>query len=247
MNKVKLFLLKEGVKLSKAGKYLIDRGWELMKNSKDDTHDERHVVRIMADLKKLLGEEKGLKKKVDMESVILAILWHDVWKARRNPDNVFWLTWGNYYEGWGSKKMFEKEAEMAGMKKKKIEKIAEAIKKHPWFWKKAEREMESKVLWDLDNLDIWSMKRLVPKKDYFLSKIWRKRDRLLMRAVFFYVQNFLMKRKEKYLFFSWSRMEMVKRKEIFGKEFGKIWREYRKKLMGRKKRKIIELKLFSRG
>lgn len=206
-----------------------------MKASLDDLHDFGHVERMVTDLKKLLGREERLKKKLDMEVLFLSIAWHDCWKAKRDPRNPLSLWWSNFYEGWGSKKIFKKEAKRAGLDKRKMRKINEAIVKHTWFWKKAKRDWEAKVLWDMDNLDVWTVERVIPKKNHIFEGRWGKKDRFFVRAVLFWVQNFLMTRSEKYLYFKWSKGEFSKRKEKFAIQLDKTINEYRTRLMGRKK------------
>jgi len=217
-----------------------------MEKSVDDLHSVGHVKRMLVDLKKLLEREKGLEKRIDKKILQLMIVWHDCWKAERNTENVFLLGWSNIYEGWGSAKIFRRQAKKVKLSKRKIKIIGDGIKKHTWFCRKIKRGREASVLWDLDNLEVWSLERAMPKKNHLFSRGWRRKDRFLVKAIFFYIQNFLMARSEKHLYFDWSKGEYIKRKEEFGEEMEKAWREYKDVLMEKKKRKWRFLRVFSR-
>lgn len=136
-----------------------------MLHSVDRHHEESHVYRMLKNLPALLTEYKD----IDITATLLAICWHDTWKARQpftKSKIRFWFD--QIYEGIGSARIFKKEVSGIDMRTKII--AQKAIRRHPRLATKLPHSLkaaynktlapEEKILQDLDALESCSLEFL---------------------------------------------------------------------------------------
>ena len=199
------------------------RGIVAMENKIDPLHNRGHVARMIKDALILVKTEEI---KTDWSVLLMAICWHDVWTAKNVPKNIFGFMREYVWDGFGSAIMFDREAGKFGLDEEMAKKVEEAIKKHPTLHMGKHETVEEKILWDVDNLETWSWKRVKPlEKELIREKRGRKKNRQV-RLAKFYFDNFMKKRNGKNLYFAWSRMEFEKRKKMYMKKTEKLRGKY---------------------
>jgi len=188
-----------------------------MKKSKDFNHNQDHIFRIIEDFDLMLRENLEIKNKFNLEVVLLAICWHDVWKSQYsfnlNPV-VFLLMW--FYEGWGSFFLFTKAAKKAGLSKEIIKPVQYSIRKHSTIQVFANKTIESRILKDLDNLEEWSLARLAALVKYYLSE--KKVKTLLFKLLWLYYDFAMLPLQKNHYYFAWANNEFKKRRLSFMEE-----------------------------
>lgn len=222
------FAKKYEISLSPKGEAFCQKGLFLMKKSKDPLHDDRHIQRLLKNLDGLFSEERGLRGKVDLEVLLIAIFWHDAWKAGRFPLTFVWVFWNEIWEGWASFFLIRKKMREEGFPSAKIKEVAYALRKHSFFQVLEPKTLEAKILWDVDHLDLWSLERITPLKKVFLQP--KNINPKLLRLAKFFFEKVLLRIKEEDLHFAWSKKEFRERKAIFLKEVEKLEKEYGKYL-----------------
>jgi hypothetical protein len=186
--------------LSPSSMSLVQKGYEMMKVSKDPYHDHTHIDRMLADLKRFLDLEKG-QKKVNPEVLLLSTAWHDSWKSGRVAGNEIELLYHQFMDGLGSVALFEDAAKKQGLASDLIQQVSYAIRKHAHFQFTPIQTEEAKLLRDLDDLDLWSVERLNLGKDLFIfAKPWK-------------VKFFLRTLESQVFHTDWAHQERQKRKD----------------------------------
>ena len=218
------------LKMSRRGKKLALEAIARMKASKDPAHDIHHITKIWEDLNKLRKEHEILKE-LNWEVVTLAIVWHDVWVAEHIYESPIGMIWRYLWEGEGSARLFEKRAMEVGLKTEVRKRVVEAIKNHPGVPWVRHRNLEARVLWDLDNLETWSSERLRIVKGDFLKKVKSRRAKRRIKLARMYFNKMMKKRTGKRLYFGWTREQFETRKKVFLKEMEKAGREYERWLL----------------
>lgn len=185
---------------------LIDEATLIMSESKDLLHDKGHISRMITDWNTLSDK---INEKVDCDVVVLAICWHDTWLAKNNLPSILGTLFEYVYEGVGSMLLFNKAAKRVGLDEKLRKAVASAIKNHPGLPTSKHKTIESKILWDVDNLETWSWERLVG----MYKEKTRKKKKIILTKTYFEVV--MKKRLSDRLYFDWSKKEFDKRKEVF--------------------------------
>jgi hypothetical protein len=152
------------IKISKTVLMLCKVGETKMRNSIDPLHDEHHIGRLLNNLKFFLKKHKN-HQKINFEILLLSICWHDVWKAKRQTLNPIKLIYYQLYEGIGSLLIFSKNS-VGLLPNDIIAEVNYAIRKHSQFQLFSLTSIESKILKDIDDLDVLNPKRM----RYLLSK-----------------------------------------------------------------------------
>lgn len=197
----------------------------MMKKGSDPTHDVRHVKRLTKMAKDLVKAEK-LEARVNMEMLMLAIVWHDSWTAKNVPKNFFQMLWQYIYEGWGSARIFIREAKREGLEERKIKKIAYAIRKHPSSCWRGPKSLEGKILRDVDNIDQWKWKRIAGLVKEMAKDGIDKEEKKRMRLAKIYFEKVMKKRLVKDIFFEWSKKKFVREKETYLKKVEGLMEKY---------------------
>jgi hypothetical protein len=209
-----------------------------MQESRDPLHNFGHVVALMKDLQQFINEDKTMKwDKIDMEAVVLAIYWHDVWKSKRFSKSIKTMVAHNMYEGIGSMRIFGRYAKQFQLDKELTKKVRYAIRKHSALQFLPKKSVESKILIDLDNLQQWSVERLKIMIELF-GGIGAINPRLFKMADL-YFRRWTLRITEKKYYFEWSKKQMRKRKIVFFMQVkklllehaGNIWRNYKSSRM----------------
>lgn len=210
--KVEEIVKKYQIQLTEPVLGLLEKGVERMKKSVDPLHDETHIGRILDDLVRLLNDNPALTTQINWPVLLLAIVWHDCWKAERQATNVIVLVWQQIYEGWGSGKIFTKEARKVGLPEEVARWVRYAIRTHTGYQFVPVKLPEARILRDLDELETWDKDRLESVKR-FLQRQEDAKKRRGLRILYFYY--FILKRKMggRRFYFTWSRREFFSRKE----------------------------------
>lgn len=153
------------IKISKNALMLCRVGEQKMALSVDPLHDDNHIGRLLNNLKYFLKSHQNYHK-INFEILLLAICWHDVWKAERHTLNLLKLVYYQAYEGIGSLLIFSKHA-LGLIPNDIIAEVNYAIRKHAQFQLFPLSSLESKILKDIDDLDMLNAQRM----SYLLSKL----------------------------------------------------------------------------
>jgi len=191
-----------------------------MANTKDPLHDCEHVYRILRDLPALLEYEH---LNVNLEVLLLSICWHDTWKATRFPTTIASVSFDQYWDGYGSARIFKKASATAKLEASTTAAVAYAIREHGRIKFFKTRTLEAKALQDLDSLDEWSLVRIEPMKKKYLTNQPNLR---LIRLAKYYFDHFMKKQTDKKFWFGWSKTEFKKRKLAYTKEVDRLLATY---------------------
>ena len=219
------FIVKNKINLSDETVRMCEAGIEISRKSVSPLYDERHTFGILGNLDKLLKESGEIEKtKINLNVLLLAVCWHDVWKTKRFPLNILSLILNQAREGVGSMGMFSNVAEAFGLDPATAKKTKYAIRKHSSLQIFPLKSVESKILKDMDGLEEWSLDRLRPlRENYMLLGVM---DMKFVKLVMFYFDNFMVKDTAKPFYFKWSKNEFERRKKIFLEEARKVFEEY---------------------
>jgi hypothetical protein len=191
-------------------KILLDKAVDFMINSKDPGHGMEHISNLLHQTNRFFKSTEN-KFKIDRETLVLALYWHDVWKAQIRP------SWGNYlflqlYEGLGSMFMFKSHASRVGLPPEMIRSVSYAIRKHSAVQGLRAKTLEAQLLWDLDTLDTWNLKRT--------RLAIRNLEGINVSAFDLYIRY--MKKAGFSLYFEWTKGEVKKLAPLFFDEMSKF-------------------------
>lgn len=223
------FLYRQNLALESAVFSFCQEGIEMMAESLDPFHTEKHIFRILDILDSFLREnDQVLKSQIDFEVLLTAICWHDVWKSRRFP--AFWLrgAWQAFWEGLGSRRIFVKEARENGLEKEIVKPVRYAIRKHSTFQITSPKTLEAKILKDVDNLEFWSLERLRDVVHDLEKNNWAPTLLLPTAKIYKYLLRVL--NRESSLSFEWSKKERDRRRQNYRVELEKLIAEYEAKV-----------------
>lgn len=217
------------IKLSRQIFSLCHEGIEIMRKSIDPAHDETHIERNFSNLDSfLMGEKKIDKSKIDFETLLLSICWHDVWKSTRTPTNIISLFFYQFKDGLESMKMFAKRAKEVGLPERLIRNVSYSIRKHGDFQFLPLTTQEAQILKDIDTLDSWSLEKLRGLEKIYL--VPGKINFKILRLAKFYFESFQSRKTAKVIQFDWNKAEFEKRKKLYLKEVNSLLEKYKNKL-----------------
>lgn len=220
--KVDYFLEKHNIKLSEWALKAYKDGCAHMEKSKDPVgHGAWHVSELLYFLDKFLDENEEVEKKdINFDILMSAIAWHDVWKSRKKQtfNLIIWI-YQQYYEGIGSKKIFQKYANKSSLPQEESEEIAYAILNHCLAANKKkkrkteiEKHLEACILYDIDSLSAWNI-----RKYKNLTKIFCHKDLTLKRPFFRHIIKYhyrtYSKDRPKDFYLRWTQKEFKLKKE----------------------------------
>lgn len=217
------FISKHQIIISPATAESCKTALEKMSKSEDVLHDLGHIARIFDLLDEfLINETRVRKDQINFEVLLLAISWHDTWKATRR-DKRFWnLLFSLYYDGIGSAKIFKKQNKILPIDI--FEQALFAIARHSpprlvWY-----KTLELKILRDLDGLEEWSIERL----DGLVSQFENNRTAIhrLGRWLKLYFNLVLKKQKAKKYYFPWPREVFSERKKVYIVKVNELLKKY---------------------
>lgn len=227
---------KHNIKLNPYSNGLFNEGIKRMRKSKDPMHAQVHVENVLDNLDLFLDNEKSLKKEdIDFNVLLPSIAWHDTWKATRPQTNhLVKYQYEQIWDGIGSARMFKEYIDKNKLDKPVNKKINHEIYKSIYFHSQIkdrlsrkkddfynnELSRETKILRDLDALDMWNMNRLNDAREKYCDKNFVFYDRKM-----FYIAKWLRESLAKrimYFHFDWCRQEYKRRKKTLLKESAKI-------------------------
>lgn len=206
------FIKENQIKISKSAQKLHKQAMQIMNESVDAMHSQFHASRILRDLDRFINSQQGVKIKgdLDYDILVLAISWHDTWKARHKPGNYFSLFWHQLFEGVGSKRMFESAALEIGLPPQTAKKVSYAIRKHSRFQFRSTNTLEAKILQDLDHLDEWSADRIKEaQKNYFIMR---------SQLHLWILKKYMQFQSRRDFHFKWATKEYKARKSLYFKQ-----------------------------
>lgn len=155
-------------------------GLKLMQKSIDPMHDITHVIRMVKMLMELERHgEFGNLSETEKKEILLSIVWHDVWRSQKLRQSYVLFLFDQMVEGSASAHMFVKYARKNKLSPQLIQNIKYAIRKHSSFQLTKRNTAVSKILYDLDTLERFSLQRL-KKAEQFLVR--NKLNTLLKKA-----------------------------------------------------------------
>lgn len=222
--KLREFLVKNALIFPKPILSLAEEGLILMVKG-NPLHDQGHIFRLLDNLDQLLEKERILvEDKIDWPALILAICWHDVWRAEKRPYHL--LTWfvQGLWEGVGSMRLFQKQARRLGLPQRIVSTTSYAIRKHSGLQFLPRQTTEAKILADIDALDEWSLEKLKSLKKYYLDP--KRINPAVLHFAKFYFDRIMMRMKEDRFNYCWSRNEFKVRRKAYLMEVNKLVQDY---------------------
>jgi hypothetical protein len=145
--------------LTPSARQLCTEAWALMAKSSDPLHNEDHLYNVFKDLNDWLLAEPSLKKRINWSVLLTAVCWHDTWKAQHFAQTPISVVWAQWYEGLGSVKLFRAFAKQKHIDEEFQRQVCYAIRKHSLIQFMSHQTLEAQLLWDLDALDLWDIRR----------------------------------------------------------------------------------------
>jgi hypothetical protein len=217
------FLEKNQIALSPAARESCEIALKRMAESRDVLHDQNHILRMYDLLDQFLANEKGVSKiLINFDVLLVAISWHDVWKATRRGKSFFDFLYSLYWDGFGSARIFIKHNH--NLEPKVFNQTYYAVRRHGpprWFLKKT---LELKILRDLDGLEEWSLMRLEGLVRQYENN--RTAIHRLGRWLKIYFDMVLKKQKDNKYYFAWSKEEFLRKKEAYVKRVNELILRY---------------------
>ncbi|MFH0792322.1 MAG: hypothetical protein V1905_03860 [bacterium] len=218
------FLVRNQLNISEAAGRICEQGIEMMRDSIDILHNSNHVYRMFGDLEHFIRDQPHIRKEINLDVLLMSIVWHDVWRTSRFPFTVRSLLIDRLWEGIGSGGLFTRMARNSGLNQNTIKAVSYNIRKHAGvqFW--PAKTIESQVLKDLDQLDEWSFERVKPLREKYpnIGVV----DFRLVKLAQFYFDHFLIKKNITKFYFQWSQQEFINRREVFLNEINRLIAEY---------------------
>ncbi len=146
-------------------------GLKLMQQSLDPMHDVKHVGRMLSMLVTLEKKRQLPKLTIHKRSaLILAIIWHDVWKAGHLRTSYLLFLYDQIVEGIASARMFVNYSRKHKLAPNIIQEVSYAIRKHSTFQIYKRKTEVSQILYDLDTIERFSSQRLQYARDQLLER-----------------------------------------------------------------------------
>lgn len=203
------------IKLSPPAQQLCHIGLEILEKSTDPTHDLSHVEALLDNANYLITHERLDQKKLKFEVLTLAITWHDVWKSAYVPKNVVQLFYSFYWDGLGSSRLFETHARRVGLDLETKKATSYAIRKHHSVQFLPRNTLESKILKDCDELELWSLGRAQVMYEHALTSLTKLGMKKLMRRYL----KMKLKNSAQTVYFATTQVVLEHKMKIFLKEF----------------------------
>lgn len=164
-----------------------DNVWEscrdallIMKNSKDTSHDLKHVENIFSNINLVINDLNNIK--INFDVLVLAVCWHDVWKASYKYKGLWNLLYRQVVEGISAANLFKKRVKRYKLSDNINKNVYYAIRKHSQLQFLPIITVEAKLLDDADKIDAVNYKRL---QNTELEKIMLKKS-LYIKFVIWY-------------------------------------------------------------
>ncbi len=213
--KLQLFISKNNIKVSPIVLGLCLTAMEIMTKSVDPAHDEKHVQDMLTNLNYLINKMPDIKKSINFDILLLSITWHDTWTSYRKPEYMIGYIFNQMAEGYGSAFLFRRYATNTKLNRKVIAKVFYTIVKHSSFQILLPINLESKILIDLDKIEMWNHFRMFKKE----------KDRVKERVQFF--KNFWVRIYYRFLAFKsmyFKKLELLSIKRM--KKFDKFIKNF---------------------
>ncbi len=185
---------------------LLAKGLDIAKKASDKFHGERHINSLVKNYKRFVKDNKNSINS-DERVVTHSIVFHDSYKAlTKRSTNTLGIVLEELYEGLGSALIYLDEAQKLKLDPKFVSKVTYAIKKHSIGNLLPRKSVESKILFDLDELDSFEPKRFVNVFEFLKFGFDAQ-----MRAA----ASHLKLRSKLGFYFDWSMAEFDKKKNKF--------------------------------
>ena len=190
-------------------------GLKLMSQSLDPLHNLAHIERILDNLDRFINESREVKwKKVNFDVLLLAICWHDIWKSQRLATSGKKLVYYHLAEGLGSMRFFSRNSHSWNISPQTVKKAKLAIRKHSALQFLPTRNLEAKILKDMDKLEEWSIDRI----RLVLGQIedFKHISPRILTVFKFYTQRWMVFFSNK-SYFIWTRLQIINMRAEFVK------------------------------
>lgn len=200
-----------------------------MQNSVDPMHNLTHIEIMLTILQKILFEKKLTLTTMEQRTVVLAIIWHDVWKSQRIRTWALPFWYDQFVEGLGSMHMFRKSLYFPQLPKEMRDEISYIIRKHANYQFFERKTQNSKLVYDLDMLERFSWIRMhkasqVLKKlklSFILENSW-------VHVVFEEYYMEWLSKQPNFLYHDWAKDLMIPRKNEYFFYLEKLRRQLKK-------------------
>lgn len=164
------FITRHALTLTPEEQMLGQQAIDIMARSVDPFHDCSHIYRMLDSLNEFMrtDEFQKIACRVDVKALLLAILWHDCWRATKDVKRSVSLVWLTLYEGIGASRYFTKAARAAQIETALRMKVSYSIRKHSRFQVLPIKTMEARILRMIDALDMFNPARTHLLKQRFL-------------------------------------------------------------------------------
>ncbi|OGC50583.1 hypothetical protein A2716_05270 [candidate division WWE3 bacterium RIFCSPHIGHO2_01_FULL_40_23] len=210
--KLDTFLKENRIKLNPEIKKFSDDGLEIMKRAKDPLHNLSHIERLFSELNLFL-KKSNKKHDINFNILVPAICWHDTWRSKRASKNSIKIIYDFVMDGVGSERLTKKALKKVKIDKKTGKNIRYCIAKHSSVQLRKPRTEESRLLIDIDTVDMWSPERLEIAKEFIKENRGLKRVARITRRLALRKED-----KEKY-YFPWFKK---RHKTVFPKFIKKM-------------------------
>lgn len=212
------FIKKHKLILSDNEVRLCKDAMDIMAKSIDVVHDETHVYRLLDYLDGFMATEEygDVSGQVDLKALFIAILWHDTWRARRDPKNIFQAFPDMILEEIFSTREFLKAAKKSNLDEKIKQNSRYIIRKHTPLQVFPPKTIEARIMREIDNLDILSLDRLYLIEKKFVCD--RPFELRYWRLAKFATRIFIEPQTDKFYTFDHFKEDFGRKKESFLKK-----------------------------
>jgi len=219
------FLIKNSIKLNKDVLDLCNEGMEIMKLGTDKMHDAAHIYRVLDILDKFLHAEKEkIIHSINFNVLMVSICWHDTWRALRKPQTKVSVLLDEIWDGMGSVGLIKEKIKHLHVSLEEKREMIRCIRHHGTFNIARSRSVESKILKDLDLLEVWSFERFEAlKQEYLFVDIVNP---ITLRAAKFYFDRFMKKQDGSKYYFEFFKQEFLKTKADYIANVDKLLEDY---------------------
>ena len=96
---------------------LCHKAQEILDKKNDMAHGQIHTASLLERLDRFMRDNPDLAHKIDLNVLVCAIVWHDIWRSQREPRNWLDLLYNELNDGLGSAKIFCKFAKIIKLEK----------------------------------------------------------------------------------------------------------------------------------
>ncbi|MCA9369906.1 hypothetical protein KC686_01995 [Candidatus Woesebacteria bacterium] len=141
-----------------------------MRRSKDPLHMLEHTHSLLTNLDWLYTRRPELRERVNHTVLLLAISWHDVWRSTKKFGSLIDIIVAFVWDGRGSSRLFQRYARQYQLDEEVLAQVSYAIGKHDSFHLRGRKTLESRILKDIDEMEVFDVRRFVALKQHVMPE-----------------------------------------------------------------------------